>query len=86
MSLEERVVNAEVAYHDNPLDRQVGGGHYKNMKIQPVTFITENDIGFLEGNIIKYVCRHATKNGAQDVEKIIHYAQLLLATKYGDKS
>lgn len=86
MSLQEKVEAEEAPYNDNPLDRQVGGAHYKNMKIQPVEFITANDIGFLEGNIIKYVCRHATKNGAQDVEKIIHYAQLLLATKYGVKS
>lgn len=66
------------------LDKQVGGSHYKDMAIQPVEFITANNIGFLEGNIIKYACRHASKNGAEDIKKVIHYAELILATKYGD--
>ena len=40
------------------LDTQVGGGHYKDFEIQPVEFIHKNNIGFLEGNCIKYLCRH----------------------------
>lgn len=65
------------------LDKQEGGNHYKDMAIQPVEFITANDLGFLEGNIIKYVCRHHAKNGAEDIKKAIHYCELLLQTKYG---
>lgn len=67
------------------LDKQVGGNHYKDMAIQPVEFITANELGFLEGNIIKYACRHASKNGVEDVKKIIHYAELILATKYKEQ-
>ena len=67
-----------------PLDKQVGGNHYKDMKIQPVEFITANELGFLEGNIVKYVCRHHAKNGAEDIKKAIHYCELLLQTKYGE--
>ncbi len=37
------------------LDTQEGGSHYKDMAIQPVTFIVKNNIPFLEGNVIKYV-------------------------------
>jgi hypothetical protein len=66
------------------LDKQVGGKHYSDMSIQPVVFITQNDLGFLEGNIIKYVCRHHAKNGAEDIKKAIHYCELLLQTKYGE--
>jgi Protein of unknwon function (DUF3310) len=65
------------------LDKQEGGNHYKDMAIQPVEFITANDLGFLEGNIVKYVCRHHAKNGAEDIKKAIHYCELLLQTKYG---
>jgi hypothetical protein len=36
-------------------DKQVGGKHYKEMKIQPTDFIAANDIPFIEGNVIKYV-------------------------------
>jgi hypothetical protein len=66
------------------LNKQVGGSHYAAMKIQPVEFITANELGFLEGNIVKYICRHHAKNGAEDIEKAIHYCELLLQTKYGE--
>tara|TARA_B110000908_G_scaffold90641_1_gene107687 strand:- start:3262 stop:3540 length:279 start_codon:yes stop_codon:yes gene_type:complete len=69
---------------DSALDKQVAGTHYKSMAIQPVEFITKNSIGFLEGNIIKYVCRHHAKNGVDDIKKAIHYCELLLETKYGE--
>jgi hypothetical protein len=68
-----------------PLEKQVGGDHYASMKIQPVEFITANNLGFLEGNVVKYICRHHAKNGAEDIKKAIHYCELLLQTKYGDK-
>ena len=69
----------------NPLKKQEGGSHYKDMKIQPVEFITANNLGFLEGNVVKYICRHHAKNGAEDIKKAIHYCELLLQTKYGEK-
>lgn len=67
---------------DNPLSSQVGGNHYKNFAIQPVEFIAANKIGFIEGSVIEYVCRHEHKNGSQDIEKAIHFLQLLLQLKY----
>jgi hypothetical protein len=69
---------------ENALRKQVGGSHYAQMAIQPVEFIAANELGFLEGNIIKYVCRHSVKNGSQDIRKAIHYCELLLLTKYGE--
>ena len=65
------------------LHKQEGGNHYKDMAIQPVEFITANNLGFLEGNVVKYICRHHAKNGAEDIKKAIHYCELLLQTKYG---
>lgn len=62
----------------NPLEQQVGGTHYKSMAIQPVEFILANDLGFCEGNIIKYTCRYKQKGGVEDLKKVIHYAQLLI--------
>ena len=58
--------------------KQVGGNHYKNYKIQPVEFIIKNNIGFVEGNIIKYVLRFKEKGGAVDLEKAKHYIELLI--------
>jgi hypothetical protein len=66
------------------LKKQEGGNHYKDMAIQPVEFITANELGFLEGNVVKYICRHHAKNGAEDIKKAIHYCELLLQTKYGE--
>jgi hypothetical protein len=70
---------------EDALAKQVGGNHYASMKIQPVEFIAANNLGFLEGNIVKYVCRHHAKNGAEDIKKALHYCELLLQTKYGVK-
>lgn len=62
---------------------QVGGDHYKNMVIQPVEFINRNRIGYIEGSVIKYVCRHRSKNGRQDLEKAKHFLDLLIEQEYG---
>ena len=53
----------------NPYDTQVGGNHYKDMKIQPSEFINKNELQFAEGNAIKYICRHGSKGQKQDLEK-----------------
>ena len=57
---------------------QVGGDHYKRMRIQPWDFIAENSIGFFEGNIISYVCRWHSKNGLEDLQKAKHYIDKLI--------
>ena len=67
---------------EDALSHQEGGSHYKQFKIQPVEFICANDLDYLQGNVIKYVCRHGYKNGAQDVRKAIHYLQLILKLQY----
>lgn len=68
------------------LDTQVGGGHYKDFKIQPIEFIMGNNLDFIQGNIVKYACRHKDKNGPEDLRKVIHYAQLALQLQYGMQS
>ena len=59
-----------------PTLRQEGWDHYQKHKIQPYTFITENELSFFQGNVIKYVVRYKDKNGVEDLKKIIHYCQL----------
>ena len=61
--------------------RQIGGKHYKDIKIQPIEFITKNKLSFIQGNIIKYVCRFDKKNGNEDIDKAIHYCELLKEIK-----
>ena len=57
--------------------KQVGGQHYI-MPIQPIDFIVKNNLSYREANVIKYVCRHKNKNGKQDIEKAIHYLEMIL--------
>jgi len=63
---------------------QVGGSHYKDMKIQPVDYIHANGLGFIEGCVVKYVSRHKSKNGKQDLEKAKHFLELLIEREYPD--
>lgn len=58
--------------------KQVGGGHYVEKSIQPWDYIVANNLGYLEGNVVKYVTRYKSKNGKQDLEKALHYLQKLL--------
>lgn len=59
-------------------DIQIGGSHYKSMKIQPIEFIYKNGIGFMEGCAIKYLCRWREKGGIQDLQKARHFIDLLI--------
>ena len=66
----------------NPYKKQIGGSHYKDMKIQPAQFINENNLPFAEGNAIKYICRHKHKGEVQDLEKAKHYIDMILERDY----
>jgi hypothetical protein len=65
--------------------KQVGGSHYRSMKIQPSQFINENNLLFAEGNAIKYICRHRLKNKKEDLLKAIHYIEMIIERDYNDK-
>ena len=63
---------------ESALDRQVGSTqHYKDFKIQPIEFITANKLSFIQASIIKYICRYDKKNGKEDIDKAIHYCEIL---------
>jgi hypothetical protein len=63
-------------------DRQEAGNHYKDMPIQPAEFCQRNRLNWCEANVVKYVCRHRDKKGAEDIRKAIHYLELLLEWEY----
>lgn len=60
------------------LNKQVGGSHYRDKGIQPIIYIHANELGFCEGNVVKYVTRWRDKNGVADLKKAIHYLELLI--------
>ena len=76
-------VHADFCSRHGAASRQVGGDHYKNLNVQPIDFIEGNNLGWCEGNAIKYITRHHLKGGEQDIDKAIHYLQLLKERTYG---
>ena len=69
----------------NPLVAQEGGGHYKNRGIQPLEYTMQNNLSFCEGNVVKYISRYKSKNGIEDLAKVIHYALLASYEAYGEQ-
>lgn len=73
-----------VEYNEDtsPLNKQVSGTHYKDCGIQPIEYIHANGLNYFEGNAVKYITRHRKKNGKADIEKAIHYLELMLELEY----
>ena len=63
-------------------NKQVGGKHYRTLKIQPSQFVIENKLLFPEGSVIKYICRHPHKGKKQDLLKAIHFIEMIIERDY----
>lgn len=59
-------------------DTQVGGSHYMSRTIQPWDYIAANQLGYFEGNVVKYVSRWREKGGIEDLRKARHYLEKLI--------
>ena len=74
----------EEAFNAIANSQQVGGSHYKDKAIQPWDYIASNGLGYLEGNIVKYVSRWTSKHGddkakgLEDLKKAQHYLTKLI--------
>lgn len=64
------------------LSKQIGGDHYKKYSYQPVEFSVQAKLSFIQGSIVKYIVRYEDKNGVEDIQKVIHYAELAKELKY----
>ena len=62
------------------LNIQIGGSHYKDFVIQPVEFSMINNLSFLQGCIVKRICRYNLigGKGILDLEKIKHEIDLIV--------
>lgn len=62
------------------LDKQVGGDHYRKFQIQPIEFIVKNRLDFLQGSVIKRICRYNVRGGKglEDLDKIKHEVDLII--------
>ncbi len=61
---------------------QVGGDHYKKLKIQPIEYIHANQLPYCEANVVKYISRWREKGGVKDLEKVKHYVDLLIELEH----
>jgi hypothetical protein len=52
--------------------------HYTQFKIQPITFIQANGLSYIQGNVVKYVCRYKEKDGLKDLLKAKNYIDYLI--------
>lgn len=68
---------------EKPVDVVKAAPHYTALKIQPIEFITANQLGFLAGNVVKYVCRAPFKNGLEDLKKARQYIDWMIAQAEG---
>lgn len=67
---------------ENALKVQVGGDHYKSLKIQPMEYSMKNELNACQHTAIKYITRYKNKGGKQDILKAIHTLQLLIELEY----
>lgn len=63
----------------NPLNKEIGGNHYKSLPIQPVVLCNQLHLNFIQGSIIKYVSRYKKKGGFRDLRKAVHFSELGIA-------
>jgi hypothetical protein len=63
-------------------DKQIGGSHYQNFKIQPSKFVIENELLYPEGCVIKYILRHRLKGKKEDLKKAIHFIEMIIERDY----
>ena len=68
----------------NQLKTQIGGDHYRTMKIQPLEYSMANGLNACEHSVVKYVSRHRSKNGREDLEKAIDMLQKLIEFEYSN--
>ena len=71
-------VDAKLGIDGKATLRQIGGDHYKKLRIQPMRYSMENQLDPLQHTVIKYVTRFRDKGGVQDLEKAKHCIDMLI--------
>ena len=67
---------------DDQYKKQVSGTHYMYMERQPAEIINKNTLLFAEDNAIKYIYRHSNKGVVEDIDKAIHYLEMIKERDY----
>lgn len=74
---------------ENNTDMVNSPAHYNKAGIETIDIIQSvTGDGFetyLQGNILKYICRYKYKNGVEDLEKARWYLNRLIETQIGEE-
>lgn len=64
---------------------QQGGDHYKGVPpgYQPIEIAETLGLSATEFSVLKYLLRYKKKNGLEDLKKMMHFGQMLIARHYG---
>lgn len=81
----KKLISSKKKEEQGALAVQVGGGHYKDLKIQPIEYAMANNLNFCQGNVVKYITRYKAKNGLEDLKKVKHYVDLLIEIEYAEQ-
>ena len=65
---------------DKPPKEEPGSAHYRSLPVEPIE-VTKH-MGFLDGNVVKYVMRFRTKGGLEDLNKAAQYLEWLIEKEY----
>ena len=57
---------------------KINPDYYVGTRIQVSDFISEFNLNYFEGNIVKYIVRHRDKNGIEDLKKARWYLDSLI--------
>ena len=63
---------------------QIGGSHYKELKMSPLKYILANKLSYCLGNVVKYISRNKGSDADKinDLLKAKHYIDLELEERY----
>jgi hypothetical protein len=56
----------------------INPSHYKQGNIEVIDFILDQQLNYLEGNVVKYVSRYKYKNGLEDLKKAQWYLNKIM--------
>jgi len=66
-------------------NNKISPDYYQKGKIEVTDFITDQNMTFVEGNVVKYVCRYKDKSGIQDLRKARWYLDKLIEIQMDTK-
>ena len=67
------------------LQKQIGGEHYKKLKIQPMEYSMANGLDACQHTAIKYITRFRDKGGIEDLKKAKHVIDMLIEFEERDR-